>query len=72
VGAQLTLLDKGLSRDIAVLDGVLEGHDVGGPAAVDLVDQGGNRRRLARPGGAADEDEAGAKLGDLFQGGVEI
>jgi len=72
VRAQFALLDEGLFRDEPVLDGVLEGDDVGGPAAVDLVNDRGDRRRLAGSRGPADEHEPGPQLRDLLQGRVEV
>ena len=40
------------------LDRVLDRHDVLPPRAIDLVEHRRERRRLARAGGAGDEDEA--------------
>src|SRR5207244_13550436 len=39
------------------LDGVLQGDDVGGYVAVDVVDDGGEGRGLAGPGGARHQEE---------------
>ncbi len=45
---------------VLVLDRVLDGDDVPGVAAVDLLDERRERRRLARTGRPADEDQARA------------
>ena len=57
VGADLALVDDALLVPVQELDRVLDRDDVVGARAVDLVDQGGQRRRLTRAGRAGDEDE---------------
>ena len=47
------------------LDRVLDGDDVAGPDVVDVVDHGGQRRRLARAGRTGDQDQAPHLLGQL-------
>ena len=57
----LHLLDDAALVRVLELDGVLDGHDVTGLAAVDLLDDGGERGALADAGRAPDEDEAAGK-----------
>jgi hypothetical protein len=56
--ADLDLLHHAGVVRVLVLDRILDRDDVARVAAVDLVDQRGQRRRLARPGRAADQHEA--------------
>jgi len=71
VGADLALVDDaGLVR-VEELDGVLDGDDVLVPLAVDLVEHGGQRRRLAGPRGACDEDEAAGAVAEVRDDGRE-
>ena len=54
------------------LDRVLDRHDVLPARAVDLVEHRRERRRLARPGCARDEDEAALLLGEPGNAGREV
>ena len=51
-------------RAVDDLDRVLEGDDVAGRGAVDVVDQGGERGRLAGAGGAADQHQPVLEVGE--------
>ena len=57
-----------------VLDGILERDDVAVALAVNAVDDAGQRRGLARAGGAGDEHEALGQVGELEHafGDVEL
>jgi len=48
------------------LDRVLDRHDVIVPLVVDLVDHGGQRRRLSGPGGSGDQDQPLGPVGELL------
>ena len=48
------------------LDRVLDGHDMGVPVRVDVVDDGGQRRALAGAGRPGDEQQAARAQGDLL------
>ena len=69
VRADLALVDDALLVAVEELDRVLDGHDVLFARGVDLVDDGGQRRRLARAGRARDEHEAARALGQLVHDG---
>ena len=58
VRADLDLLDEARAVRMLVLDRVLDRDDVARVAPVDLLDEGGERRRLARARRAADQHEA--------------
>ena len=64
VGAQLALVDDALLVRVQELDRVLDREDVLVARLVDLVDDRGERRRLARAGRAGDEHEAARLLGE--------
>ena len=53
------------------LDRVLDREDVLVPRAVDVVEQRGERRRLARAGGPGDEHQAARLVGQLVEPGRE-
>ena len=67
VGPQLTLVDDAPLVHVQELDRVLDGEDVLGARLVDQVDHRGERRGLARAGGARDEHEAARLLGQLLE-----
>ena len=58
VQTDLDLLDEAPVMRVLVLDRVLDRDDVPGVALVDLLDEGGERRRLAGARGASDQHEA--------------
>ena len=58
VGAHLALVDHRGLVEVQVFDRVLDGEDVTRLLLVDLVDHRGERRALARTGGAHDEHES--------------
>ena len=62
VDADLDLLDDAAVVLVLVLDRILDGDDVARVAAVDLVDERRERRRLAGAGRPADEDQAARQL----------
>ena len=63
VEPDFALVDDAAVVAVDDLDRVLDRHDVLPPRAVDVVDHRCERRRLARAGGAGDEDEAAVLLG---------
>src|SRR3954453_12911759 len=65
VRADFALVDDRAFVFVQVLDRVLEGDDVIGPGAVDVVDHRRQRRALARAGGAGDEDDPALLFGQL-------
>ena len=69
VVADLALGDEAGGGFVDVLDGVLDGEDVLVAVAVDLVEDGGEGGGLAAAGGAGDEDEPLAHLGDAPEEG---
>ncbi len=74
VGLQLPLGDGRLTVGEQVLDGVFDGDDVHLPLLDDALQDRGEGRGLARPGGPRDEDETGRKVDEGFQhlGQVQI
>ena len=64
VEADLALVDDAHPVVVQELDRVLDREDVLGAAAVDVVDQRRERRRLARAGRAGDEDEPARLVGE--------
>ena len=64
VRPQLALVDDALLVVVQELDRVLDGEDVLVARLVDLVDDRGERRRLARARGARDEHEPARLLGE--------
>ena len=68
VVADLALVDRRHLVLVQDLDRVLDRHDVHGLGLVDVVDHGGERRRLARPGRAGHQDEAAVLVGDRAHG----
>jgi hypothetical protein len=60
VDADLALRDDRLLVTVQVLDRVLDGDHVARRRAIDLVDHGGERRRLAAARCAGHEDEPAA------------
>src|SRR2546430_2016304 len=69
VRPDLALVDDAALVTVYELDRVFDREDVLGALAVDLVDQGRQRRRLAGPGRPGDQDEATRLLGQRMQGG---
>ena len=67
VEADLALVHDRLLVAVQVLDRVLDRDDVA-RRSVDVVDHGGERGRLAGPGGAGDEDDAAGLVGELADG----
>ena len=65
----LALLD-GAHRVLRVVEllGILQGDDLGGGVASDVVDEGGEGSRLAGPGGAGDEHEASPEPSETADG----
>jgi hypothetical protein len=47
-------------------DGVFDGDDALAAAAIDLADDGGQRGRFTRAGGARDDDDAAVEIGEGF------
>src|SRR5882724_2954285 len=68
IGPDLALVDDAAFVAVQKLDRVLDREDVLRAVPVDLVDDGGERRRLTGAGRAGDEDEATWLLGQLVQG----
>lgn len=56
--ADFTLVDDRLLVPVVVLDRVFHRHDVPFEVLVDVVDHRGQRRRLARPRGPGDDEQA--------------
>ena len=67
VGPDLALVDDAALVAVEELDRVLDGHDVVVARAVDLVDDGRERRRLTGARRARDEDEAARLLRKLVE-----
>ena len=65
VHSDLALIDDRITVRVQVLDRILDCHDVAGLRLVDLVDHGGERRRLSGAGGAGEEDQTALLVGDL-------
>jgi hypothetical protein len=72
VHADLALVDDRLLVLVQELDRVLDRHDVPGPRRVDVVDHRGQRRRLARAGGAGEQHDAALLLGQLADDGRQL
>ena len=72
VGADLALVDDAGAMPVEKLDRILDREDVLVPRAVDVVEQRGERRRLAGAGRAGDEDETARLLGELVQPGRHV
>ena len=72
VAANFDLLHDGLQVGVMVFDGVFNGHDVIAAAVVDVVDERGECGGLAAAGGAGDEDEALATVGQFGEDGREM
>jgi hypothetical protein len=66
VGAHLHLADQRLDVVVLILDGVLDADDALGPRAVDLADDGRQRRGLTTAGGARDHDQAAVVVAQLL------
>lgn len=69
VGAELALLHEGELVTVHDLDRILDGDDVARLGAVDGIDEGRQRRRLARRGRPADEHQTGAQPQEVLHGG---
>src|SRR5207244_4198778 len=54
----LPLMDEAALGRVQVLDGIFEGDHVGGPRSVDLADERGERRRLARAGRSVEKHQS--------------
>ena len=54
-----------------VLDRILDRHDVRGPAVIDMVDHGGERRRFSAPGRTGHEDKPSLLGGNVREHGWE-
>src|SRR5262249_2997455 len=67
IGTDLALVHDAALVAMQELDRVLDREDVLRTVAVDLVDQRGKRRRLARARGAGDENEAARLLREHVQ-----
>ena len=67
VDADLALIDDAALVADQELDRVLDGHDVAGLVAVDVIDHRRERGALAGAGGAGDQDEPALLRGDLLQ-----
>src|SRR5581483_2896324 len=67
----LALVDDAALVPVHELDRVLDGEDVLRPVAVDLVEDGGECRRLTGAGGARDEDDAARLLRERMEDGRE-
>jgi hypothetical protein len=68
VRAELALVDDAPLVAVQELDRILDRDDVLGLRAVDLVDQGGERRRLPRAGRPRDEHETARLVAELVEG----
>ena len=66
VDADLDLLDQARAVRVLVLDRVLDRDDVACVAPVDLLDERGERGRLARSGRASHEDEPARQPGEAL------
>ena len=64
IRADLALLDNTSLVSIDVLDRILDSDHVAGPGGEDVVDHGGQGRRLARAGRPGDEDEPLIQAGE--------
>jgi hypothetical protein len=53
-------------------DRLFDGDDVPRIAAVDVIDQRGERGRFARAGRARDQDQATADVGEAFDDGRDL
>ena len=67
VGADLALRDDAAFVPVHELDWILDGEDVVGLVAIDLVDHRRERGRLARAGRTGDEDETARLHRELTQ-----
>ena len=65
VGADLALVDQAALVLVHELDRVLDGDDVIGALAIDVVDHRAQRRRLARPGRPGDQHQSLAQAAQL-------
>jgi hypothetical protein len=61
----LTLVDQALLILVDEFNRIFDRDDVIGPIAVDVIDHGAERGRLARAGRAGDEDQALGQLAEL-------
>ena len=64
VEPHLALVHDAVAVGVEDLDRILHGDDVLTALAVDLIEHRRERRRLARPGGAGDEDETAMLLSE--------
>src|ERR1700722_16019541 len=67
VDADFAMRDQRLMRLMHEFDRILHGDDMAGHRAVAMIDHGGQRRRLARTGGAHDQDEAPVGHDDFLE-----
>ena len=65
IHGQLPLADDALVVAVKIFDGVLDGDDVGVPAAVHRVYHAGQRGGFAAAGGTGDQHHAAGHIGDL-------
>src|SRR5205807_10134393 len=67
VVSELPLIESRFALRMYILDRIFQGDDVNGLRFVDLVQNGGQRGRLAAAGRARDQNEAGFFLSDLVK-----
>ena len=68
VRADFNLLDDASNVGVLVLDRVFDGDNVSRFAAVDVVDQCGERGRFTRARGTANQDQAARQMCEGFHG----
>ncbi len=62
------MLDDTTNVSVFVFDGIFNGDDMARFAAVDVVDQRGERGRFARTRGASDQNQAARQMREGFHG----
>src|ERR1700721_1155517 len=67
VDADFAMRDQRLMRLMHEFDRILHGDDMAGHRAVAMIDHGGQRRRLARTGGAHDQHQAPGGHDDFLE-----
>src|SRR6267378_3514993 len=72
VGTYFNLLDDAAYVLMLVLDGIFDDDDVTGFAAIDDVDEGGERGGFADAGRTTDENEAAGEMRERFDGRRQV
>ena len=72
IAVQLALVHRPLLVLVQELDRILDGEDVFGARLVDQIDEGRQRRRLARPGRTGHQHDAVLERGGVGHGGRKV